>query len=107
MIDSVNATGQSPTSSLQNTTAEREAVQQSNTEEQQSVQQTDSVTISTEVVESPESTTQTSIQSAEEAEETASRIASLFQQQPELAATAQGGRVTSEKVDAYLSQNFG
>ena len=107
MIDSVNATGLSPTNSLQNNTAEQEAVQQSTTQEQRNVQQTDSVTISSEVVESSEGTTQTSIQNAQEAEETASRIVSLFQEQPELAATAQGGRVTSEKVDAYLSQNFG
>ena len=47
------------------------------------------------------------VQDADQAQETASRVVSLFQEQPELAATAQGGRVTSEKVDAYLSQNFG
>ena len=110
MVDSVNAAGQPPAAGLSNTSADQEKLQQRVAEEQQNAQQTnasDSVTITSDAVEAPESTTQTTIQNADEAQETASRVVSLFQEQPELAATAQGGRVTSEKVDAYLSQNFG
>ena len=52
-------------------------------------------------------TTETSIQNADQASETASRVVSLIQQQPELAATAQGGQVNSAKVDAAIQANIG
>ena len=110
MIESVNANNQAATSSLQNPAAEQENVQRRNQDEAQNAQQNasaDSVTISNQVSEAEETPNQTSIQSPEQAQETASRVVGLFQEQPELAASAQGGRVTSEKVDAFLSQNFG
>lgn len=110
MIDSVNAASQSPAASLQNAAAEQESVQKRTQEEQQTVQQTasqDSVTIRSEAPASPEEATRSSIQTAEQAQAVASRVASLFQEQPELSATAQGGQLNAEKADAYLSQNFG
>ena len=67
----------------------------------------DTVDISSEPVAATGATQETSIQDAQQAEETANRVVELFQNEPELAATAQGGRVTSEKVDAYLSANIG
>jgi len=110
MIDSVNATGQSPAASLQNAAAEQENVQQRTQEEQQTVQQTasqDSVTIRSEAVVSQEEATRSSIQTAEQAQAVANRVSNLIQEQPELAAATQGAQVNAEKADAYLSQNFG
>ncbi len=110
MVDPVNTSTQAPPASLQNNTAaEQEAVRARN-EEQQRVQQTnsqDSVTIRAESVASEEEASRTTIQNNQEAQEVASRVANLFQQQPELAATAQGGRLTAEKADAFLRVSTG
>ena len=89
---------------------EQENLQQNEVEQQESSQvnaSVDTVSISSEPVSASGTTQETSIQNAQQAEETASRVVELFQTEPELAATAQGGQVNSEKVDAYLSANIG
>jgi len=43
-----------------------------------------------------------SLDSAEAAQETTSNIVNLFQENPELSVTAQGGQLTAEKADAAL-----
>lgn len=94
-----------------NSVTEQETAQQNEVEQQETSQQVasseDTVNISSEPVAATGTTQETSIQDAQQAEETANRVVELFQSEPELAATAQGGRVTSEKVDAYLSANIG
>lgn len=113
MIESVNNSAQAVASSVQNLNAEEKENTQRAVQEQQQTQSVaqsgnqDSVTIRSEVVNNQEDTARTSITDANQARETASRVANLFQQQPELAATAQGGNVTPEKVDAYLTANLG
>ena len=89
---------------------EQENLQQNEFEQQESSlvkTSEDTVSISSEPVSASGTTQETSIQNAQQAEETASRVVELFQTEPELAATAQGGQVNSEKVDAYLSANIG
>ena len=89
------------------TNTEQQARRQAETEPQSpNVVQSDTVTISSAVSESQE-TNSTSIQNAQQAQDTASRIVNLFQQQPDLAATAQGGKMTAEKADAYMRANVG
>ncbi len=106
-INSIN------TSNLQQNTGvnpEQESVQQNEVEQQETQQLAstqDTVTISANAVTETGSTQDTTIQNTQQAEDTANRIVELFQEQPELAATAQGGQVNSEKVDAYLSANIG
>ena len=94
-----------------NSVTEQETVPQNEVEQQETSQQVagseDTVNISSEPVAATGTTQETSIQNAQQAEETANRVVELFQTEPELAATAQGGQVTSEKVDAYLSANIG
>lgn len=66
----------------------------------------DSVEIRSTAITSQDPTV-TSIQNTDQAQETASRVASLIQQQPELAVTAQGGQITPEKVDIAIQANIG
>ena len=89
---------------------EQENLQQNEVEQQESSQviaSEDTVSISSEPVSASGTTQETSIQIAQQAEETASRVVELFLTEPELAATALGGQVNSEIVDAYLSANIG
>ncbi len=112
MVESINnssslssAALQSANISEQEALKRREAEQQDN-QEVPSVNQ-DSVSVTVDAVTAPEETASTSITNADDAEATANRVVNLFQDQPELAATAQGGNVTSEKVDAYLRASIG
>lgn len=112
MVDPVNTSSQVPPANIQNTAAtdQEETVQRQSEEQQQTVQQTvsqDSVTISSETSATEENATATTIQNNEQAQQVASRVVNLFQAQPELAATAQGGQLTAEKADAYLQANIG
>lgn len=110
MVDPINTSGQTPPASLQSNTAEQEAVNRRAEQEQQTVQQTnaeDSVTIRSEAVASEQASSPTSIQNSEQAQQVAADVVNLFQQQPELAASAQGGRLSAEKADAFLTASIG
>jgi len=112
MIDSINNSSSLSSAALQSANiGEQEAQKQRQAEEtsNQQVQSPnqDSVSITADAVAAPEATASTSITNADEAAATASRVANLFQSQPELAATAQGGKLTAEKADAYLKASVG
>lgn len=107
MTEPINNSSSISTAALQSANiAEQEAqkrreVEEQNNQEAPSSNQV-SVSVTVGAVTPPEETADTKITDSEEAEATAANVVSLFQEQPELAATAQGGNVTSEKVDAYL-----
>jgi hypothetical protein len=50
-----------------------------------------------------ESANETSIRNSEQAQQAASNVVELFQRSPELAVSAQGGRLTAEKASAAVS----
>ena len=106
MIDPLNNSSTlTPAASQSANISEQEAQKQREVEQEDNqVQSSDqvSVSVSVDAVTAPEATANTSITSADEAAATASRVVNLFQDQPELAATAQGGSLTPEKADAYL-----
>ena len=110
MVESVNVSVQVPVSSAQSTQNDEKNVQAQKQEENttsSSVSQSseDRVTINTSF--ESESDRTTTIRNAEEAQRVASVVVNLFQESPELAATAQGGNLTAEKADAYISANTG
>lgn len=108
MVDQVDSNSQIPANVLQKATAVEQnnagnSNQQVQNNSSQAVNQ-DSVSISSNAIETQQQeSSRTSIQNSQQAREVADRVSSLLQQQPELAATAQGGRVTSEKVNAQLA----
>ncbi len=97
-----------PTSEVQKTAPnEQENLQrQQETVEQSAATSEDSVQIRSSAIAS-ENPTATNIQNADQAQETASRVSNLFQQEPQLAVTAQGGQITPEKVDVAIQANIG
>ena len=112
MIDSVNNSSSLSSAALQSANISEQEAQKQRLTEQEDNQQVqspnqDSVSISADAVTAPEETASTSITNADEAAATASRVVNLFQNQPELAATAQGGKLTPEKADAYLKASVG
>jgi len=112
MIESVNNSSSLSSAALQSANISEQEAQKQRQVEQEDNQQVqspnqDSVSITADAVTAPEETARTSITSSDEASATADRVVSLFQQQPELAATAQGGKLTAEKADAYLKAAVG
>jgi len=109
-MEPINSSSPVPVSGIQNPVETEQKSVQTQNESTSSVQQTareDSVTISSDSANIQANASSTTIQNADEAKQAASRVVDLFQKNPELAATAQGGKLTPEKADAFLAQNLG
>lgn len=112
MIESVNNSNPLAASALRsqaNEQQDRAQAEQAEAAPERSVTAPAGDSVSLSAVSGPPSSERlsTSLQNTDQASQSAARVVNLFQQQPELAATAQGGQVTPEKADAYLKASIG